>query len=179
MNRSYLDKYYAGGHTIDEMSGNCTSCHALREEMEDHVTPWACPDAHTSPAHAIISMWNVVRADFDKTFPPTPENNRIKAVAIALCRNEGNPPDEIVMGIPNKDSATIPTIIRCGYGTVAIRWPLQPCWAGYVRLAQAAIAACDEFRYVGASATNPPKPPKQPITAPGKTARGFPHESGG
>jgi len=96
-------------------------------------------------SETVIAMMDRLRTLFDERWPKTPEADRIKSVARELAHNEGYGDylDYMVMGIPNRDMATVPTLARCGYGTVALMFPIQPCWATYVHKAREAIAACD------------------------------------
>jgi hypothetical protein len=94
-------------------------------------------------AEAVLTMEAAILAEFNRTYPQDERSQRIKRVAraIAIANRQGDYLDRIVMGFPSNTPGS--GIAYCGKGTVAILFPLQPCWATYVHDAIAAIEACD------------------------------------
>jgi hypothetical protein len=93
----------------------------------------------------ILALTDMVREDYEERFTVNDEAKRVRLVAIALFRRKwgDTDPNTLTMGFPG---GTLDHLVRCGNGTVAITYPLQPAWATYVQEAVATIEAVDSAK---------------------------------
>jgi len=82
---------------------------------------------------------DAIRDAFYAEWPDTPQNQRVREIASAMAKSEYvEDPEQMVMGLPGHDPGR--SLARCGNGTVAIHFPIQPAWSTY---ANRAIEALD------------------------------------